>query len=250
MCIACRSCVGQAQGGLARAATMQAALNVALAVQMKNMSLAGGGELVTLSRGHEGDIVNRACVERWFDLVHTFWEAELWLPTTTAITEALYACDATYDHKLSNASTKAARRRWATFEAEKIHLILSYTARLCRRASSSPSAKVMLLKKLWLRRRSADGLLEAGPQQSHVQKCALCLELNLLSQTGLPVKRHGVFILNWSKCLACCRRCVFVWLVGMLWGSACACIYGCVSYPNRVIPKGAGPRGKFPVRDT
>lgn len=146
------------------AEAMQAALNVALSAEMRALSVAGGGELVTLSQGIDGDAVNRACVEKWYDLVRCFWEAELWLPTTASIADALFSCDAAYDHRLSNVVTKSARRRWAIFEAEKIHLILSYTARLCRRAAASPSAKVTLLKKLWQRRRSTPSLLEASPR--------------------------------------------------------------------------------------
>ena len=52
----------------------------------------------------------------------------------------------------------AALEAFYSYEATKWHLTMSYAARLCRREGYSKCAKIMILKKLWGRLKTTDGM--------------------------------------------------------------------------------------------
>ena len=145
--------------------SLNAALLAGLSLEVRQIIRHGGGEVVSLSRGPDGvEKVDVPCVERWHGLIHELWNRSIYLPPTSHIVEGMMQLDESHDHKVANLGTKGQRLKWAMWEAEKIHAILSYTARLCRRSGTSKSMKVASLKKLWrkMRRAQSGELLEAS----------------------------------------------------------------------------------------
>lgn len=135
-----------------------------MAAELKELTRTpGGGELVGLSKGPDGvEKVDIPCVEKNCELVRACWELQQWILSTYRLEELFRTLDRDFDHALSGGTSKASSRAWARYEAEKSHAVLSYTARLCRRASHSKSVKVTQLKKLWREHHSGDDPLQAG----------------------------------------------------------------------------------------
>eukprot|EP00974_Lingulodinium_polyedra_P076561 7409545-Lingulodinium_polyedra.AAC.1 len=57
--------------------------------------------------------------------------------------------DSHFDHGLSGVASKGAQKAWARYEAEKLHMAMSYAVRLCRRGQFSRFAAVCRIKTLW-----------------------------------------------------------------------------------------------------
>ena len=140
-------------------------LTTSMATELRELARNPGGELLTLSVDADSvEKVDVACVERWSHVVAALWENSLFILSTARLEEIMCEIDASFEGQLSGAAaSKAARRRWARYEAEKIHAVLSYTARLCRRAASSKSVKVNNLKRLWQAHHNTTDRFEAWP---------------------------------------------------------------------------------------
>ena len=137
---------------------MREAIVGQLGADIAALRKAGGGELIVLARGDDCDKVDHSVVERHYELITCIWSScGAAVPPTSACERAFSSVDAAHQHDLSNRKTKAGRDHWARFEGQKLHCVLSYVARLCRRSNHSKSVKICALKVMWRELRANNG---------------------------------------------------------------------------------------------
>ena len=120
-------------------------------------------EIVELNQNADGvEVITVSAVEKNWGLVCALSKGlDFELPTTKNLEAAISLMDTSRQLKLTKHSTLAGRRSWYRYEAEKIHCLLSYVARLCRRSDNSKSVKIAVLKQM---RRQCKGITDSHTQ--------------------------------------------------------------------------------------
>ena len=132
-----------------------------------------GQPIVRLSKASDGtEQSDVEAVTSHFPLIKEIFEStKCNIPTGREIMNAFRALDVSHGGKFSGSTSSRAQHQWAEAEAERLHFLLSYTARLCRRSPSSKTMKVAQLKKIWRRYRDT-----RGEQVGEIDVEVVCLQ--------------------------------------------------------------------------
>lgn len=132
-----------------------------------------GQPIVRLSKASDGtEQSDVEAVTSHFPLIKEIFEStKCNIPTGREIMNAFRALDVSHGGKFSGGTSSRAQHQWAEAEAERLHFLLSYTARLCRRSPSSKTMKVAQLKKIWRRYRDT-----RGEQVGEIDVEVVCLQ--------------------------------------------------------------------------